>query len=272
MEGFRFILPDDAERLRSLLHSGHGLRCQLFAAALFKKLQMEEEDRLDQGSDLFELFFNSNYVEQTVTLRSGRVVPFLALKTAFTDCDLTGQILWPGCSLLMSWLDRHIDIFKSKTVIEVGAGTGICAVFVARYGDPTLSVATDGSEPIIDLMEKNAALHKTGEKVRCEHMRWIPEDYERVVAEHGKFDFVIGSEIAYNENCIEGLVDSVDALLKEDGRFVIGHIDRYAKVTRALMAKMERSGFEKESETDWDELMDAKMELIVGSVIVWKRK
>lgn len=231
-----------------------------------------DEDAIDQGSDLFELFFNRNYVEQSIPLPSGRTMTFLALKTAFTDCDLTGQILWPGCSLLLTWLDRHIDMFKSKKVIEVGAGTGVCAVFVAKFGDPALSVATDGSEPVIDLMEKNAELHGKNGVVPCEQMRWIPEDYERVLAEHGKFDVVMGSEIAYNENCIEGLVDSVSALLKEDGRFVIGHIDRYAKVTRALMEKMERSGFEKESETDWSDLMDYKMELIVGSVIVWKRK
>ena len=232
---------------------------------------MEEEEILDNGTDLFNLFFNSNYVEQAITLTSGRSMTFMALKTAFTDPDLTGQILWPGCQLLMNWLDKNMDIFKGKRIIEVGAGTGVCAVFIARYGNPVISVASDGSEHVVHLMENNAELHEKSAVVPCEHMRWIKEDYDRILQKYGKFDFVIGSEIAYNENCIDGLIDAMDALLTENGKFIIGHIDRYAKVTRALLAKLGKNGFEKDSETEWDDLMPERMDLIVGSVMVWKR-
>lgn len=232
----------------------------------------QEEYAFDEGNDMFTLFFNSDYKEQPLELTSGNQITFLALKTAFTDSDLTGQILWPGCSLLLNWLDRNVSIFKDKTVVEVGAGTGICAVFATKFGNAAKGLATDGSEPLVDLMQKNIDLHGMADKVTCTQMKWIKEHWDKVVAEHGQFDFVIGSEIAYDENCVEGLIDTVDALLKPGGRFIIGHIDRYAMTTRSLLAKLARSGYEKEAEVPWGDLMTYTMELIVGSVMVWKRK
>lgn len=231
-----------------------------------------DETEVDDGADLFNLFFNSDYVEQTVPLPSGRSMSFLGLKAAFTDSDLTGQILWPGCTLLLRWIDRNLDVFAGKSVIEVGAGTAVCALMVARHGTPTRVMATDGSEPVTELMAKNAKLHEVDNIFTCKRMRWIPEDWEPIIGSHGRYNFVIGSEIAYDEGCIDGLVEAVDALLAPGGRFVIGHIDRYARVTRALLAKMDEVGFEKECEVPWGELVEYEMELIVGSVIVWKRK
>jgi predicted nicotinamide N-methyase len=232
---------------------------------------MDQEDDFDNGADLAALFFNSNYVEQTVDLPSGRSMPYLALKTARTDPDLTGQILWPGCTLLLHWLDRNVDLFQDKRSVELGAGTGICSLFVARYGQPLSILATDGSSPVIELVTRNVNFHKLSESVSCCEMKWTSEDVSSVIAKFGQFDFVIGSEIAYDESCIQSLVDSVKSLLNDTGRFVIGHIDRYAQTTRLLYRQLEDAGFVKEAESLWDELVDFRMELIVGSVMVWKK-
>jgi predicted nicotinamide N-methyase len=227
-------------------------------------------DELDFGTDLSALFFDSSYVEQTVTLPSGRSMAFLALKTSRTDPDLTGQILWPGCTLLMHWLDRHIAEFHGKSVIELGAGTGICSLFIAKHEQPSQILATDGSMPVIDLITQNITFHQLSSLVKSSQMKWTPDDIQRVNT-FGPFDFVIGSEIAYDESCIEDLVQTVAALLGDSGRFVIGHIDRYAQTTRLLYAQLTAAGFVLIDQTPWDDLVAFQMDLIVGSVLVWSK-
>lgn len=235
-----------------------------------------EIDESQNGLDMFDLFFNDDYEKQEINLPSGRVMSFLGLKAATVDSDLTGQILWPGCTLLMHWLDKNIDIFNNKTAIELGAGTAICSAFIAKFGSPQKVIATDGSEPVIDLMNKNIDLLPDAKNIHSKLLKWNKESCSTLLNEEfpngEKFDFVFGSEIAYNENCVEDLVDTADKLLKEDGKFIVGHIDRYAQTTRAFFNKLERSKFSLLEKVPWDDLVNYKMELIVGAVYIFQRK
>ena len=236
------------------------------------KEEKTEIDELQNGNDMFNLFFDNNYIKQELDLPSGRKMSFLGLKGAMTDPDLTGQILWPGCSLLMHWLDKNIEQFDNQRVIEVGAGTAICSIFVAKYGHPKVVIATDGSLPVVDLMKDNMDLHPDAKNVSCLHLKWEDNSDEcNQLTKDGMFDCVIGSEIAYNENCVEGLVDTANSLLKEGGKFIVGHIDRYAQTTKAFLNKLQKSGFQKIDESKWSDLMDYKMELIVGSVLTFQK-
>ena len=239
------------------------------------KSEEEEIDSNQNGLDICELFFNSDYEKQEIILPSGRKMSFLGLTANMTDSDLTGQILWPGCTLLMHWLDKNMQLFHGKTGVEVGAGTAICSTFIAKYGEPKQIIATDGSPPVCELMQKNIDLHPGLKNISCCVLDWGTEPTERFLEEkcHGEqFDFVYGSEIAYNENCVEGLVTTARILLKPNGLFVIGHIDRYAQTTRAFFRELKNQNFELESEVPWDDLINYRMELIVGSVYVFKRK
>lgn len=239
---------------------------------------MTEEEEINDAQnnqDMFNLFFNDEYEKQEIHFPSGRSINFLGLITAMTDSDLTGQILWPGCTLLMHWLDKNIDIFNGKTAIEVGAGTAVCSAFVAKFGNPQKVVATDGSNPVVELMNKNIELHPDAKNIHCRLLPWDQESCKNLLKDEfpngDKFDFVFGSEIAYNENCVEGLVDTVDILLKKDGKFIVGHIDRYAQTTRAFFKKLEKSGFKVVEKVPWDDLVSYKMEMIVGAVYVLQR-
>ena len=111
----------------------------------------------------------------------------------------------------------------------------------------------------MELIQNNIDLYKGTKNITCELLKWNKECREPFAEKNGKFDFVIGSEIAYNENCVEDLVETMNILLKPNGRFIIGHIDRYAQTTRALYKKLENSGFIKEAEFPWDSLQQKKL-------------
>jgi precorrin-6B methylase 2 len=146
--------------------------------------------------------------------------------------------------------------FSWHSGLELGAGTGICCLFLALHAKPRFAVATDGSTAVVDLISRNVTLHKKADSVECGRTRCRAEDRTAVVERFGDFDYVIGSEIAYDESCVGPVVDTIGQLLNATGRFVTSHIDRYAKTTRALLAKLHNAGFVKEEEIEWDELVN----------------
>lgn len=220
---------------------------------------------------LFDLFTNRNYDIQTIKLPSNKELIFKALISSETDPDLTGQILWPGCKLLLTWIDKNIDYFDNKKIVELGSGIAICSLFIAKYGKSKKIVTTDGSDIVIDLIKENSKLAGC-DNVECELLSWGRMSSKSFVEEHETFDIVMGSEIAYNENCIDALVITVNELLSNDGVFIIGHIDRYGQVTRYFFNKLHEYNLTIERSYKWDDIMDYRMELIEGSVYIIRRK
>ena len=234
---------------------------------------MAEENQEDFINDGFyaDLFTNKSYQLQSIEMPSGRKIEFNALISSETDADLTGQIIWPGCKLFLTWIDNNLDFFQGKRVVEIGAGIAICSLFLSKFGEASLVTSTDGNEIVVDLMNDNAKLSHC-KNVSCETMKWGLDTAKEFKERHGTFDIVMGSEIAYNENCIDPLIETIKELLDPNGRFLIGHIFRYGRVTRYLFQRLEEEGFEIEKEIHWDDLMDYRVEAIEGSVFIIKRK
>ena len=236
-------------------------------------------DDLDEllGSDFTELFTNKSYVEHVEKLPSGKEIKFLELEACSTASDLTGQILWPGCSLLLHWLDLNLDIFNGKTAVELGAGTGICSLFIAKYAHPKYVFITDGNDIVTELMNQNLSKYPELSNISAAVLEWGHDNTVQLIQDtkeqtgNEKYDFVFGSEIAYNTTVATYLTETIDEFLKPDGRFIIGHIFRYQNATDAFMNAMKKAGFIIEKEIPWDSIMNYRMELIEGSIFVFKR-
>lgn len=235
----------------------------------------EMTDSTDDGfindNYMEDLFTNTEYKKQNIEMPSGRSIEFNALISSVTDSDLTGQIIWPGCKMFLTYIDSHLDLFKGKTIVELGSGIAICTLFLTKFGNPQLAIATDGNKLVVDLMKSNAELSNC-QNVECDILYWGSDSAKEFREKHGKFDIVMGSEIVYNEACVDPLVITLNELLAENGRFIVGHIFRYNRVTRYFMQKVDENGFELEKEIKWDDIMSYRMEMIEGSVLIFKRK
>jgi len=226
---------------------------------------------LDDGY-LLEMFTNLHYVDHCVHLDSGRSVSFKALSSSSTDPDLTGQIIWPGCNLLLSYMDKNMNLFENKKCIEVGAGIAVCALLIAKYCNQSNVVATDGTDIVVDLINENIKNEKCEGIISSDKLKWGKNETSAYVQLHGSFDLVFGSEIAYDENCIDALVETVSILLKPGGTFIVGHINRYQRVTDYLMKRLDDFNMKISEEHTWSSIMSYKMDMIEGSVYVINHK
>ncbi|KAJ7964964.1 Protein N-lysine methyltransferase [Quillaja saponaria] len=93
------------------------------------KQEEEEEDIvcLDES-----FFINDNYQLTTFTFGS-EVIQLLCLQSASTDFDLTGQLVWPGATLLNDYLSKNNEMLKGCSVIELGSGVGVTGILCSRF-------------------------------------------------------------------------------------------------------------------------------------------
>lgn len=195
---------------------------------------MEEEDTL--GS----FFISQDYVLQQAVVQD---IPqnYWALNSASTDYDLTGQVIWPGATVLAEYLLTHSSIIEGKTVLELGAGTGLTGLFISHLTDWV--ILTDGNEIVMKVLSKNVEFARG--KCSAIQVEWGKEDNEsRLEREEypGKYEVIIGADVVYWENSIEPLYHTVKALLAQKGKFIMCYTLRALRVQRKLLEKAEEMG------------------------------
>ncbi|RVX72243.1 hypothetical protein B0A52_04447 [Exophiala mesophila] len=113
----------------------------------------------------------------------------------------------------------HKDLFKGKTVLDVGCGTGILSMFCAKAG-AKLVIAVDNSD-IIDKARENIFKNGFQDTIKC--LRGKIEDVTLPVE---KVDIIVSEWMGY-VLLYESMLDSVfyarDKYLAEDGLMVPSH-------------------------------------------------
>jgi predicted nicotinamide N-methyase len=191
---------------------------------------MEEEDTL--GS----FFISQDYVIQQATLQD-ITQNYWALNSASTDYDLTGQVIWPGATVLAEYLLTHSSIIQGKTVLELGAGTGLTGLFISHL--TYWVILTDGNEIVMNVLSKNVEFARG--KCSAVQVEWGKEALERE-GYPGKYEVIIGADVVYWEDSIEPLYHTVKALLAQKGKFVMCYTLRALRVQKKLLEKAEEMG------------------------------
>ncbi|URE30171.1 Putative methyltransferase [Musa troglodytarum] len=89
---------------------------------------MTQQRQVEDGDDtvcLGESFFVNRDYELTTFTFGSHSLDLLCLRSASTDFDLTGQLVWPGAVLLNNYLSENAGILKGCSVIELGSGVGV---------------------------------------------------------------------------------------------------------------------------------------------------
>mmetsp|Transcript_1150 Transcript_1150/g.2113 ORF Transcript_1150/g.2113 Transcript_1150/m.2113 type:complete len:110 (+) Transcript_1150:93-422(+) len=78
----------------------------------------------------------------------------LALQSASTDYDLTGQVIWQAANIMSVWLvEEFLPRMKDKRVLELGSGPGLCGFIAAHQAKQV--VLTDYMEIVMELIDRN---------------------------------------------------------------------------------------------------------------------
>ena len=146
----------------------------------------------------------------------------------------TGVALWNSGILLTRLLDelscKDRDIFRGKTVLELGCGTAMASIAASKLGAKDI-IATDGNEEVVSLartnLEQNSITNKASElntgSGQAAYLKWGTLN---AVDFYDTADLIIGSDLTYNSGSWGLLAETLESVLKPNGIIIyltLGH-------------------------------------------------
>ncbi|OVA02012.1 Nicotinamide N-methyltransferase-like [Macleaya cordata] len=193
------------------------------------------------------------HIFMSVPLSTISVLFGLSLKSSYTDYDLTGQLVWPGCVLLNNYLSQNTDVLQGCSVIELGSGVGVTGILCSRFCREVL--LTDHNDEVIKASSKKINLAKQmGMSINlssrfgvlfvglaAEKLEWGNADHMSQILQRysGGFDLILGADI-YILTISFTYMTSLEQLLQLRGgnncKFILAYVSR-AKTMDGMVIK-----------------------------------
>ncbi|WP_456325067.1 class I SAM-dependent methyltransferase [Desulfonauticus submarinus] len=114
--------------------------------------------------------------------------------------------IWPASVLLTHFLLKHLSTNSNKTVLEIGAGLGLCGLFLAKKGFKV--ILSDIEPDALLFMQINILKNKLDKNAEVKKIDFIESQKIEPV------DYIIGSEVLYLEHSYRPLVKFLSKNLK----------------------------------------------------------
>lgn len=171
-----------------------------------------------------------------------------------TDADevwqSTGLTLWRASDYLCRYQMEHLQLFRNKRTLELGAGLGLNGILAWRCSAPGSEVCiTDGDSDALVQLRENVERNRSGGdvgKVSCHQLIWGKESSRKFLAhaaDNQKYDVILASDIIYAAVIVEPLWETVQTLLKrpsdgkDGGMFVMAYARRKVPVNIEMVLK-----------------------------------
>jgi predicted nicotinamide N-methyase len=130
-------------------------------------------------------------------------------------CPYFGTV-WPSARVLAEWAwDEGAFAFKGKRVLELGCGLALPSFVVSHLGADVL--ATDLHPDVPEFLSRNLAKNP-GASIRYQHLDWKAP---RSLKSATRYDWILASDVLYDSNQAETLVDFIVQNLARKGKAVI---------------------------------------------------
>ncbi|XP_057545581.1 calmodulin-lysine N-methyltransferase [Amaranthus tricolor] len=134
------------------------------------------------------------------------------------EIDNTGLVCpWPSEEVLSYYCLSHADMFRSKTVIELGAGYGLAGLVIAAVSEASEVVVSDGNPQVVEYIQRSIIANPGAfgdTMVKSKLLHW---NQEEIVTLSHKFDVIVASDCTFFKEFHKGLVRTVKLLLKDSG-------------------------------------------------------
>jgi predicted nicotinamide N-methyase len=108
--------------------------------------------------------------------------------------ELSGQFMWEGSRIVCSYIQAHKELVAGKTVLELGAGTGLVSIVAKLVCKAEKVTATDGDKVAMRIIRENLAMNAAA--VDAELLRW-GEPIQ--MADVERCDVIVAGDVIYKE-------------------------------------------------------------------------
>nr|GMD94194.1 protein N-lysine methyltransferase METTL21A-like [Ipomoea batatas]GMD97301.1 protein N-lysine methyltransferase METTL21A-like [Ipomoea batatas] len=154
---------------------------------------------------------------------------------------ITGSWTWDSAFFLSNWIATHRESFEftGKTVLELGAGTGLPGMTAARLGAKRV-VLTD-IEPLVPALRKSVEANALGEKVWVSRLVWGADELPSRLGESGEVDAVLMSDVFFDAAEMAGMAKTLKKVCGEGTK--VWAATEVRESTSECLAELEEEGF-----------------------------
>lgn len=173
-----------------------------------------KEDSDDDALFSIGLMFDASAPKRMLTVHIGEGLE-IALKSIGDDPGhkQSGQYLWPASVGLAKYLSQNPDLIRDvTTVLELGAGCGLCGITVTKLSPHINVYFTDYDNGTLDLIKESVSLNSIPlSRVFMQNLRWGDSG----VSDIPKVSLVIGSDLIYCGDVVMPLFKTVSHYLEK---------------------------------------------------------
>ncbi|CAM0872237.1 unnamed protein product [Alopecurus aequalis] len=131
------------------------------------------------------------------------------------NIDTTGLVCcWPSEEVLAFYCINHSDVFRSKRVLELGAGYGLAGLVIAASANANEVVISDGNPQVVGYIQKNISINAEAfdrTKIKSMTLHWDQEQPSDML---NSFDIIVASDCTFFKQFHQSLARAVKSLLK----------------------------------------------------------
>ncbi|CAI5792344.1 Uncharacterized protein PODLI_1B034064 [Podarcis lilfordi] len=201
-----------------------------------------------------------------------------------TPLEDVGKQVWRGAFLLADYILSNQDLFKDCTVLELGGGTGIVSIIMAKAAKAIY--CTDIGEDLLEMCERNIALNKhltepAGTKIKVRVLDWLKDEFcidpdhsyswsEEEIAELHDFTTVIlAADVFYDDDLTDAFFKTLYRItgnLKNPSTIYLSIEKRLNFTLRHMDVVCEAYNYFRSTLNDLENIRDGKMRYTVQPV------
>lgn len=135
---------------------------------------------------------------------------FLKTHDVFNDFPLWAKI-WQASWVLADHL-AQLSVEPGKEYLEIGAGTGFVSIVATTFGHKI--TLTEHNSDALQFAQANAHINN------CPHLPVFDLDWSQPNLK-GQFDYIVGSEITYQQEELTSLLELFKTYLKPSGEIIL---------------------------------------------------
>eukprot|EP00347_Sterkiella_histriomuscorum_P018922 403343653 len=165
--------------------------------------------------------------------------------------------------VLMKFMEKKVqlkhDLFKDKTLLELGCGTGFCGLTCEKLGFKQIYL-TDLSEVIDNITTKNIAINECDQNiVQAFELDWKLdiESLQKLLEERGcmnqMLDVIVASDLIFNSTQLEmvprvckDICEIYYEKFKQTPTILMSYKSRHEEIDEQLYDKFSQAGFDGE--------------------------
>ncbi|CAK9823900.1 Methyltransferase-like protein 22 [Anthophora retusa] len=140
-----------------------------------------------------------------------------------TELQYVGLQVWRGALLLADYILSNPDLFKDKTILELGAGVGLTSIVASFVAEEVICTDID-LKGIMKLIRRNFMRNSAyvKSKVYIKELNFLnlqwPTFYKKRMNEA---TVILAADVIYDENVTEGFVNTLTKLLNSKTQKVV---------------------------------------------------